>query len=164
MSTTPYTADLCDEFDAYVRIAEPGFLTFGKKRRFGGPVYCLHVFEDNSLVKDAVSEPGNGRVLVVDGGASIRCALLGGNLAAMAASNGWQGIVINGSIRDSHEINDIEIGVKAIATCPRKSKKQGKGEVDATLFFSGVQISPGDYLYADDDGIVIASQSLVASD
>ncbi len=163
MSAAPYTADLCDEFEDTVRIAEPGFTTFGKKRRFGGPVYCLHVFEDNSLVKEAVSQPGNGRVLVVDGGASIRCALLGGNLAALAADNGWQGIIINGSIRDSHEINNIDIGVKALATCPRKSKKQGKGEVDASLYFSGVQITPGDYLYADDDGIVVASQSLVAN-
>lgn len=163
MSAPVYTADLCDEFDSEIRIADAGFLMFGKRHQFGGPVYCLRVFEDNSLVKEAVNQPGDGRVLVVDGGASLRCALLGGNLAVLAANNGWQGVVINGSIRDTHEINEVELGVLAIATCPRKSTKQGKGEANLTLFFAGVQIAPGDYLYADDDGFVIADRSLRAN-
>jgi regulator of ribonuclease activity A len=152
---TIHTADLCDEFGDEAHVAEPAFLAFGNRRAFGGPVYSISVFEDNTLVKQALESPGNGQVLVVDGGASLRCALLGGNLAELAAKNGWQGIVINGCVRDVHEINAIDIGVRAIGTCPRKSKKQGKGETSATLFFAGVKISPGDYIYADEDGIVV---------
>lgn len=156
-----HTADLCDEFGDEAHVAEPAFSVFGKRRVFGGPVCTLSVFEDNVLVKQALESAGNGRVLVVDGGASVRCALLGGNLAELAAKNGWQGLVINGCVRDVHEINAIEIGVRAIGTCPRKSKKQGKGETDATLFFAGVKIAPGDYIYVDEDGVVVAERELV---
>ncbi len=155
-----HTADLCDEFGDEVHIAEPGFRAFGKRRSFAGPVVTLNVFEDNTLVRQALDMPGDGRVLVVDGGASVRCALIGGNLASLAAQNGWQGIIVNGCVRDSHEINAIEIGVRAIGTCPRKSKKQGKGKTNTTLFFAGVKIAPGDYLYADEDGFLIAERAL----
>ena len=158
---TIYTADLSDEFGDEAHIAEPVFAAFGKRHPFTGPVCSISVFEDNTLVKQALETPGNGRVLVVDGGASIRRALLGGNLAELAAKNGWQGLVINGCVRDIHEINAIDIGVRAIGTCPRKSKKQGKGETNATLFFAGVKISPGDYIYVDEDGIVVAERELV---
>ena len=160
---TIHTADLCDEFGDEAHVAEAAFVAFGKRRVFGGPVYSISVFEDNTLVKQALESPGNDRVLVVDGGASLRCALLGGNLAQLAATSGWQGLVINGCVRDVHEINAIDIGVRAIGTCPRKSKKQGKGETNATLFFAGVKISPGDYIYVDEDGIVVAERKLVPS-
>lgn len=157
-----HTADLCDEFGDEAHVAEPAFAAYGKRRVFSGPVCSISVFEDNTLVRQTLESPGNGRVLVVDGGASIRCALLGGNLAQLAATNGWQGLVINGCVRDSHEINAIDIGVRAIGTCPRKSRKQGKGELHATLFFAGVKISPGDYIYVDEDGIVVAEKELVS--
>lgn len=158
-----HTADLCDEFGDEAHVADPAFSAYGRRRVFGGPVYTISVFEDNTLVKQALETPGDGRVLVIDGGASIRCALLGGNLAELAAKNGWQGLVINGCVRDVHEINAIDIGVRAIGTCPRKSKKQGKGETNVALFFAGVKISPGDYIFVDEDGIVVTERKLLPS-
>ena len=160
-STTFYTADLCDAYPDEVRVAEPLFEAFGEIGTFGGAVRTARVFEDNVLVKELLSQPGGGDVLVVDGGGSTRCALMGGDIAELAAGNGWGGVVINGCVRDVHEINAAAIGVRALASCPRKSTKRGLGEKEVPLFFAGVDIAPGDFVYADGDGLIVAPRSLV---
>lgn len=160
MSTLPATADLYDVHGEALRIMSPIFRDFGGLQTFAGPVVTLKVFEDNSLVRAALEEPGQGRVLVVDGGGSLRCALVGDNLAELGHKNGWSGIVVYGCIRDAAPIGAIAIGVKAIATNPRKSVKKGEGERDVTLRFAEVVITPGDYLYADVDGVVLADKQL----
>lgn len=161
---TKLTADLCDEFAAEIQVAEPVFRIYGGRRRFGGQVVTLRVFEDNSILRTSLEEPGLGRVLVVDGGASKRCALLGGNIAQLASENGWAGVVINGCIRDRAEVDLTDIGIRALNTCPRKSAKQGLGDKDVDLEFAGLEVSPGDYLVADEDGIVVSGRDLSPSD
>ena len=157
---TSKTADLCDEHEAQLRILTPMFQDYGGRGAFAGPVATVKLFEDNSRVREALGEPGAGRVLVVDGGGSMRCALLGDNLAAMGVSNGWAGVVVYGCIRDSEEIGAMDIGVKALNTHPCKSVKRGLGERDVPVTFAGVTIQPGDWLYADGDGIVVADAEL----
>jgi regulator of ribonuclease activity A len=154
------TADLYDEFGETLRIAAPIFHDFGGRRTFQGPVATVKVHEDNSLVREALEEAGDGRVLVVDGGGSLRCALVGDVLAELGRKNGWAGIIVYGCIRDSAPIADIDIGIKALATHPRKSVKRGVGERDVAVRFAEVEIRPGDYLYADTDGIAVADRAL----
>ena len=125
---------------------------------FSGQIATVRCIEDNSFVRQALEEPGEGRVLVVDGGGSTNCALLGDMLAALAHRNGWAGIVVNGCIRDSAEIANIDIGIKALATHPRKSRKQGLGELDIPVEFAGIEFLPGEYLYADPDGVVVTAK------
>ena len=156
------TTDLCDEFGDEVRVAQPLFWDYGGASSFRGPVSTVRVFEDNVLVRGALEEAGRGRVLVVDGGGSTRCALVGDQLAALAHENGWAGIVVNGCIRDSAEISRIPVGVKALNTLPRRSAKEGTGERDVPVGFAGVELFPGEYLYADEDGIVVADRDLLA--
>jgi len=155
-----HTADLCDDHSGEVQIAEPVFHDYGGVLAFHGPIETIHTFEDNSKVRELVGQPGNGRVLVVDGGGSKRCALLGDNLAAMAVENGWAGVVINGCIRDSHLIAEMPLGVKALATHPLKSVKRDLGDVGAPVRFAGVTFQPGHTLYADLDGIIVSEKSL----
>lgn len=154
------TADLYDDHGESLRVAAPLFRDFGGARTFEGPVSTVKVFEDNSLVRAALEEPGEGRVLVVDGGGSLRCALVGDNLAELGAKNGWSGIVVYGCIRDAAPIGRIAIGVKAMATNPRKSIKKGEGSRDVDVRFAEITIRPGDYLYADEDGFVVADRPL----
>ena len=154
------TADLCDEFGEEARVAEPVFRDYGGVQFFGGPISTVRVFEDNVLVREALEEDGRGRVLVVDGGGSTRCALVGGNLAALAHENGWAGMVVYGCVRDSVEISAVPIGVRALYTSPRKSAKEGAGDRDSVVSFAGVDLGPGRYLYADEDGIVVADHDL----
>ena len=154
------TPDLCDEFGAEVRVAEPLFRDFGGVERFAGPIATLRVFEDNALVRQALETPGAGRVLVVDGGGSLRSALVGGNLAALAHENGWSGLVVYGCIRDAAEIAGTPVGVKALHAVPRRSAKAGAGERGIPVAFAGVTFAPGAWLYADRDGIVVADRKL----
>ncbi len=154
------TADLYDEHEENLKIATPMFNDYGGKKRFSGSASTVKVFEDNSLVRTALEEPGEGRVLVVDGDASLRCALVGDMLAELGKDNGWQGIIIYGCIRDAAVIANIDIGVKALNTNPRKSVKKGVGERDITVTFADVTINPGNYIYADEDGIVISVEKL----
>ncbi len=154
------TADLCDEHAERVSIADPVFRTYGGRAAFAGPITTLRVFEDNVLVRAALEEPGDGRVLVVDGAGSMRCALLGDQLAALAAGNGWAGVVVNGCIRDSVDIAGIDIGVRALATMPLKSRKLGRGERDVPVAFAGVLFEPGHHLYADEDGLLVSADAL----
>ena len=154
------TADLCDDHIDDLQVAEPLLKHYGGKRAFHGEMVTLTVFDDNVLVRKTLEQPGNGRVLVIDGSASVRCALLGDLLAALAAGNGWSGVVINGCIRDSGDIAGIELGVMAINTVPRKSAKNGDGREGGNLRFAGVSFRPGNYLYADGDGIVLAERAV----
>lgn len=157
---TTHTADLCDTHGDKLYIANPVFTNYGGKAGFGGPIATLQVFEDNTLVRSTVKTAGNGKVLVVDGGGSMRCALLGGDLAKMAAKNGWAGIIINGCIRDADEISALDIGVFALATHPQRSQKRGIGESDIPVTFAGITFIPEHFLYADSDGIVVSDAAL----
>lgn len=152
--------DLCDEFSEHLEILEPIFTDFGGQLAFGGQVSTVRCFEDNSVVRLALEEPGEGRVLVVDGGGSERCALLGDNLAQMAIDNNWAGLVVFGCIRDAEAISQMDIPVKALNTHPKKSAKKNVGERDAPVRFAGVLLMPGDWLYADLDGMVVSKSEL----
>ena len=154
------TTDLSDAHpDA--QVAEPIFGDFGGRIVFNGPIRTLKVFEDNVLVRSTLETPGNGAVLVVDGGGSNRCALVGGNLGQLAVKNGWAGLVVYGFIRDSEEISGQDVGVKALGTPPRKSEKGlHSGHVDKVVNFAGVTFRPGEWLYADADGIVVSAKPI----
>lgn len=160
MRTRIKTAELCDEFEELLQIAEPLLTNFGGRRAFHGPVSTVKVFEDNSLIRDALESPGKGRVLVVDGGGSRRCALLGEMMARIAEDSGWAGIVVYGCIRDVAEIGKMSIGLKALAVNPRRSMKRGEGQWEVPVNFAGVTFRPGEYLYSDEDGIIIAAEAL----
>ncbi|MGZ3475141.1 MAG: ribonuclease E activity regulator RraA [Polyangiales bacterium] len=153
------TTDLSDAHSD-VQIAEPLFRDFGGERAFFGPIATLKVFEDNALVREALESQGEGRVLVVDGAGSLRCALVGGNLAALAEKNGWSGIVVFGAVRDTRELATAKVGVKALAPHPKKSIKKGAGERDVPVTFAGVTFNPGAWLYADEDGIIVSESRL----
>lgn len=155
------TPDLCDQFSDELQIVAPLFKNFGGKKVFSGEVVTIQCYEDNSLVKEQVEQPGNERVLVIDGGGSLRCALLGDMLAKKAMDNGWQGLVIYGCVRDVDEIAQMNLGVQAQASMPLRSIRKGKGELNLSISFGGVTFKPGDYLYADNNGIVLASRSLI---
>lgn len=155
------TADLYDEHGDRVRVALPMFRDYGQRRRFSGPISTLKVHEDNTLVRAALEEQGAGRVLVVDGGGSLRCALVGDMLVQLGVDNGWQGIIVYGCIRDSAVIASMDLGVKALDTNPKKSVKKGVGERDIDVEFAGVCFAAGDYLYADEDGILLSGEKLV---
>jgi regulator of ribonuclease activity A len=154
------TADLCDAYSDKLQIADPGFRSFGGHSRFHGKIVTVKLFEDNSLVRETLGLPGHGKVLVIDGGGSKRCALLGDLLAASAVENGWSGILVNGCIRDSADIAGMPLGVMALDTHPLKSVKKGVGERDLAVRFAGVTFRPGDYLYADEDGVILSSTPL----
>jgi regulator of ribonuclease activity A len=149
------TADLCDQFGEAVRVAEPVFRDFGGVRSFSGEVETLQVFEDNALVRAALETPGRGRVLVVDGGASVRTALVGGKLAVLAEANGWSGIVVYGAVRDVAELGEARVGIKALAASPRKSGKTGAGQRGVVVTVASVEIRPGNFLWADADGLIV---------
>lgn len=155
------TADLCDDHSDDLQIAQPGLKSYGGHPQFHGQIVTLKLFEDNSLVREAVATPGKGKVLVVDGGGSMRCALLGDLLAEKAVTNQWAGIIINGCIRDSADINKMAIGVRALNTLPLKSIKKGIGDKDLPVRFLKVRFVPGDYVYADEDGVIVSAKPLL---
>ena len=161
--TTLITGDLCDahksDHDGSFRVLPPSFQNYGKRVRFAGVVSTVKCFEDNSFVKAALEgEPGNGRVLVVDGDASLRRALVGGNIAAAAARNGWVGIVIDGCVRDSAELAQCDIGIRALALVPMPTERRNAGQRDVAVHIRGVRVLPGEWLVADEDGIVVMPQ------
>lgn len=157
---TPKTADICDEFPEKVSVCEPLFTSYGSVESFSGPISTVKVHEDNVLVREALENVPAGTVLVVDGGSSKRCALLGDKLASIAASRSLAGIIINGCVRDSRELSGIEVGIMALATHPLRSAKVGEGERDVTVEFGGIAWAPGHYIYADEDGVVLANERL----
>lgn len=164
MTASFATCDLCDEHkndtDGDFRVLPPVFKDYGRLVKFAGPVSTVKCFEDNTLVKAAVDSPGNGRVLVVDGGASLRRALVGGNLGKAAAKNGWAGVVVDGCVRDSAELAECDVGIRALALMPLPTEKRKEGQADVAVQIQGVWVRPGDWLYADEDGIVVASRPL----
>jgi len=158
------TPDLCDQFEAdlgtSVRVVAPMFRRYGGRNAFSGRIATLKLFEDNSLVRTAFGEDGKGKVLVIDGGGSLRCALVGDQLAILAQKNGWEGVIVYGCIRDSGDINGIDIGVRALDTHPQKSIKKNVGDRDIAVTFGGVTFKPGEYLYADEDGVLVSGKPL----
>ncbi|MFP8835671.1 ribonuclease E activity regulator RraA [Hydrogenophaga sp. XSHU_21] len=160
----PATCDLCDDHkgdtSGAFRVLAPVWRHFGGRRHFAGVVSTVKCFEDNSMVKAAVESAGEGRVLVVDGGASLRRALLGGNLAAAAARNGWAGVVIDGCVRDVAELAACDLGVCALASMPLPTERRGEGQRDVPVLLQGVWVRPGDWLCADADGIVVSASPL----
>ena len=158
------TCDFCDEHKSDdsgdFRWLPAVFHSYGGVERFAGPVATVKCYEDNSLVKAAVESEGRGRVLAVDGGASLRRALVGGKLAEAAAKNGWAGLLINGCVRDAGELRSAQVGILAIALVPMPTDRKGQGQSNLTVQIQGVDIRPGDWLYADADGVVISSVPL----
>lgn len=161
MSTPSHlvTGDLCDarksDADGQFRVLPPVFRSFGKRTRFAGTIATVKCFEDNTFVKAALEEPGGGRVLVVDGGGSLRRALVGGNIAAAAAKNGWAGVVVDGCVRDSVELMTCEVGICALALIPMPTERRQQGQRDVAVQIQGVWVLPGEWLVADEDGIVV---------
>ena len=167
------TCDLCDAHKADTsgdfRVLPPVFRDFGAVRKFAGPVVTVKCFEDNTLVKAAVDAQGwvdtpkgpVAQVLVVEGGASLRKALLGGNLSAAAARNGWAGVVIDGCVRDTAELATQAVGIRALAAMPMPTEKRNQGQAGVAVQVQGVWVRPGDWLYADEDGIVVSATALV---
>jgi len=159
------TTDLCDDNanlleDGRLAVLPPVFRHFGRQMRFSGRVTTLKVHEDNALVRSVLETQGGGNVLVIDGGGSLRRALVGGQLGLLAQDNGWSGIIVDGCIRDTDEINSCEIGVRALGAHPQKSSKKGAGERNVRVHIQGVPVQPGDWIYADADGILVAQQML----
>ena len=148
------TCDLSDEHGAAAE-AIGGLRHFGGRVRFTGPVETVKCFEDNARVKEIANTPGQGRVLVVDGGGSLRMALLGDMIGAEAVANGWAGVVIHGAVRDTATLATMDLGVMALGTTPRRSVRLGEGQTGLPVEILGARISPGDVLYADEDGIVV---------
>ena len=160
------TADLLDQNEdklraGSVRVVAPMFCSYGGRPAFSGAIASLKLFEDNGLVRKALESPGNGRVLGVDGGGSLRRALVGDQLALLGVKSGWAGIVVYGCIRDSKAISGMDIGVFALATHPQKTAKKNEGDVDIPVNFGGVHFVPGHYLYADEDGVIVSVSALL---
>jgi len=165
MTVFPATTDLCDAHEALfdsgeLQVLAPGLLSFGARERFCGAARTIKLFEDNSLLAQAVKEPGEGQVLVVDAGGSTRCAVLGGNLARNAADSGWAGVIVYGAVRDVEEIDGCAIGVRALAVTPRRSIKRGEGQRDLVVSVAGARVRPGDWIYADRDGVLTCARRL----
>ena len=159
------TCDFCDGneeklADGTLSVLPPIFRSYGNRSRFFGPARTLKVYEDNVLVRAALETPGEGGVLVVDGGGSLRCALVGGNLGQLAAKNGWAGIIVHGCVRDSAELNACDVGIRALATHPRRSFRKGQGDKELAVDIAGVTVRPGQWIYADEDGVLVAAEPL----
>jgi regulator of ribonuclease activity A len=159
------TTDLCDASESALRSGElqvmaPGLRSFGARPKFAGPAATLKLFEDNLELADIVRTSGAGRVLVVDGGGSQRCAVIGGNLAKAAQTNGWAGLVLGGSVRDVAELAVCELGVLALAVNPRRPAKGGGGEREISVIVQGARVSPGMWIYADADGVLVSVRAL----
>ena len=152
--------DLCDAHSGKVQVLAPVFQSYGGRDAFFGPAETIATHEDNSRVREAVSAPGEGRVLVVDGGGSVKRSLLGGDLAAKAAKNGWAGVIVNGAVRDAAELDAEELGVLALALIPMKTEKRGLGERGPVIAIAGASVNPGDWIYVDRDGAIVAREPL----
>lgn len=155
------TPDLCDQFPDDVKILDPVFLDFGGRKSFYGEVVTIKCFEDNSLVKDQLAKSGHGKVLVVDGGGSRRRALMGDLIATEAVHQGWEGVIIYGSVRDVEVIGKLDLGVKALGAIPLKTERRGLGDLGIEINFAGQDIRAGSFIYADSNGIVVSSKKLI---
>ncbi|MCW8831734.1 MAG: putative 4-hydroxy-4-methyl-2-oxoglutarate aldolase [Colwellia sp.] len=153
--------DLFDEYEPQLQLAEPIFNDYGGSTIFSGSIVTVSCFNDNSKVKELVATDGTGKVMVVDGKASLTNALLGDMLAEKAVENGWQGIVINGCIRDAGTIATLALGVKALGCNPIKTEKLGIGEVNVNVNFAGIEFKAGDYIYGDSNGLAVSKKQLI---
>lgn len=154
------TADLCDEYSDELSICDIEFKSFGGKQKFSGRIETVEVLDDNSLVREALETIPEGSVLVVNNGGSKKCAMLGDRLAAIAVTRGIVGVIVNGCIRDSAEIAEMDLGVFSLGTMPLKSKKSGKGNANVPTDFGGITWTPGHFVYADEDGVVVSEKPL----
>jgi regulator of ribonuclease activity A len=154
------TADLVDAHSDVVKSCETQFRQFGGRAQFHGPVRTIKTFEDNALIKQTLSTAGNGAVLVIDGAASFRCALVGDILAGLGQKNGWAGLVVWAAVRDTVALGKLDIGIKALGSNPRRSDKNGTGQLDVPVSFGGVEFRAGSWLYSDEDGIVVSERKL----
>ncbi|MBR9912100.1 MAG: putative 4-hydroxy-4-methyl-2-oxoglutarate aldolase [Gammaproteobacteria bacterium] len=154
------TPDLCDQFPDQVQVLEPMLGNFGGRDSFGGEIVTIKCHEDNSLVKENAARPGAGKVMVVDGGGSLRRALLGDMIAETAVQNGWQGLIIYGCVRDVDALMELDLGVQALASIPLKTEKRGIGDLNVPVTFGGVTFTPGHYVYADNNGVIVAASPL----
>ncbi|MFD9327717.1 ribonuclease E activity regulator RraA [Streptomyces sp. NPDC060065] len=154
------TADLVDEHGTALRVCDLQFRQYGARRSFAGPVRTVACHEDNGLLRDVLRTSGNGHVLVVDGAASLRTALVGDLIATSAQDNGWAGLILHGAVRDSATLASLHLGIKALGTIPRKSSKDAIGSVDVPVHFGNITFHPGDLLHADDDGIVLLPRNI----
>lgn len=154
------TPDLCDDYPELVRVVEPMLGNFGGKDSFGGEIVTIKCHEDNSLVKENAGKPGHGKVMVVDGGGSLRRALLGDMIAENAVKNGWEGLIIYGCVRDVDALAELDLGVQALASIPLKTDKRGIGDLNIPVTFGGVTFNTGEYVYADNNGVVVSSEPL----
>ena len=160
------TTDICDAHEDLItkgqlRVCAPVFKPYGGLTRFNGTAVTLKVFEDNTWVRTLLDEPGQGRVLVIDGGGSTRCALVGGNLGVLAEKNNWGGIVVFGCVRDTLELAQSKVGIRALAAHPQKSVKRNVGERDLVVDIAGTVVKPGDMIYADEDGLIVSDKALI---
>ena len=156
------TADLVDDIGPDVRSCDLQLRQYGSRRECAGPICTVRCDQDNALLKSVLSEPGSGRVLVIDGGGSLHTALVGDVIAELARTNGWSGLVVHGAVRDAATLGTLDIGIKALGTNPRKSSKTGAGERDCVVSFGGVDFVPGEWAFSDDDGIVVVSDAVVS--
>jgi len=155
------TTDLYDKHQDALQVAAPIFRDFGGRTRFHGQMVTLKAVDDNTWLKAAFETAGNGKVLVVDAAGSLRCAMMGDIMATLGADNGWEGVVIHGLIRDSADVAQVDIGVRALGTIPRKTVKRNQGIMDIPVHFADVTFHPGHYLYADEDGIILSVSALL---
>lgn len=160
------TTDICDAHEDLIvnrelRVCAPVFKSYGGLSKFSGEAVTLKVFEDNTWVRTLLDEPGHGKVLVIDGGGSLRCALVGGNLGVLAQKNGWAGILVNGCVRDTTELAASKVGIRALAAHPQKSVKRNVGERDLVVDLAGTIVKPGDMIYADEDGVLVSDHALI---
>ena len=155
------TCDLCDDHPDDVRVCEPMFGSFGGRAAFGGAIVTVKCHEDNSRVKELLATPGQGKVLVVDGGGSLRCALMGDMIGESAVQNGWEGVIIHGCVRDVDALAELDLGVHALASIPLKSVRKGVGETGLDITFGGVIFVQGQYVYADNNGVIVSGKKLV---
>ena len=156
------TPDLCDAHPDKVTVLEPVFRIYGAKHCFGGQVVTVRCFEDNSRVKEFAAHDGSGKVLVVDGGGSMRRALLGDQIAQAMVDNGWEGIVISGCVRDVEALNTIDLGIRALNSIPVKTDKRGLGDANVAVRLAGIDLHPGQWLYADESGIIVSDGALIS--
>lgn len=156
------TCDLCDDHPDAVRVCEPMFSSFGGRETFGGQIVTVKCHEDNSRVKELLATPGHGKVLVVDGGGSMRCALMGDLIGESAVKNSWEGVIIYGCVRDVDALIQLDLGVHALSAIPLKSVRKGVGEVDLPVTFGGITFSTGEFVYADNNGVIVSTRNLLA--
>lgn len=157
------TPDLCDAHPD-VRVATPLFRDYGGRTAFCGQIVTIRCFEDNSRVREQVGAAGEGKVLVIDGGGSLACSLLGDQLAALAMGNGWEGMLVHGGVRDVDALAQLPLGIKALAATPMKTVKRGMGEVGVPVSFAGIDFVPGQWLYADGNGVIVSPRALLADE